>query len=142
MRGVYRTASGGLYDDPRVHIVVDDGRSFIRRQAERYDIVQASLVDTWAATAAGAFALTENARYTVEAFRDYLDHTTDRGAVTMTRWHSGGGGETARLLILAAAALEARGVAPGEVRRHILYAVSPRAGLGTMDHQAAADHAR
>jgi hypothetical protein len=132
MRGVYRTASGGLYDDPRVHIVVDDGRSFIRRSTERYDIVQASLVDTWAATAAGAFALTENALYTVEAFRDYLDHTTDRGAVTMTRWHSGGGGETARLLILAAAALEARGVAPGEVRRHILYAVSPRAGLGTM----------
>lgn len=132
MRDVYRTASGGLYDDPRVHIVVDDGRSFIRRSTERYDIVQASLVDTWAATAAGAFALTENALYTVEAFRDYFDHTTDRGAVTMTRWHSGGGGETARLLILAAAALEAGGVAPGEVRRHIIYAVSPRAGLGTM----------
>jgi hypothetical protein len=132
MRSAYRTASGGLYDDPRVHIVVDDGRSFIRRSAERYDVVQASLVDTWAATAAGAFALTENALYTVEAFRDYFDHTTDRGAVTMTRWHSGAGGETARLLILAAAALEAGGVAPGEVRRHILYAVSPRAGLGTM----------
>jgi len=46
--------------------------------------VQASLVDTWAATAAGAFALTENALYTVEAFRDYFDHTTDRGVVTMT----------------------------------------------------------
>lgn len=132
MRGAYRTASGGLYDDPRVHIAVDDGRSFIRRSAERYDVVQASLVDTWAATAAGAFALTENALYTVEAFRDYFDHTTDRGVVTMTRWHSGGGGETARLLILAAAALEAGGVAPGEVRQHILYAVAPRAGLGTM----------
>lgn len=132
MRDAYRAASGGLYDDPRVHIAVDDGRSFIRRQTGRYDLVQASLVDTWAATAAGAFALTENALYTVEAFRDYLDHTTDRGAVTMTRWHSGGGGETARLLILAAAALEAGGVAPGQVRQHILYVVAPRAGLGTM----------
>lgn len=132
MRDAYRAASGGLYDDPRVHIVVDDGRSFIRRSAERYDLVQASLVDTWAATAAGAFALTENALYTVEAFRDYFAHTTDRGAVTMTRWHSGAGGETARLLILAAAALEAAGVAPGEVRQHIVYAVAPRAGLGTM----------
>src|SRR5207302_2180954 len=56
----------------------------------------------------------------------------DRGAVTMTRWHSGGGGETARLLILAAAALEAGGVVPGQVRQHMLHAVSPRAGLGTM----------
>src|SRR5262245_37352893 len=85
----YRDASGGLYLDPHVAIAVDDGRSFVRRSSEKYDIVQASLVDTWAATAAGAFALTENALYTVEAFDDYLDHLTDRGIVTMTRWHTG-----------------------------------------------------
>jgi MFS family permease len=128
----YRDASGGLYLDPRVTIVVDDGRSFVRRSDERYDIVQASLVDTWAATAAGAFALTENALYTVEAFVDYLDHVTDRGIVTMTRWHTGAGGETARLLILAAAALERLGVATGQARKHIIYASSKRVGLGTL----------
>jgi hypothetical protein len=50
----------------------------------------------------------------------------------MTRWHSGASGETARLLILAAAALEADGVAPGEIRRHIVYAAAPRTGLGTL----------
>ena len=32
-------------DDP-----VDDGRSFVRRVADKYDVIQASLVDTWAAT--------------------------------------------------------------------------------------------
>jgi len=132
MQGDYREASGGLYLDPRVTIVVDDGRSFVRRSDEAYDVVQASLVDTWAATAAGAFALTENALYTVEAFDDYLDHLTDRGVVTMTRWHTGARGETARLLILAAAALEERGVPAGQARRHMIYAVSRRGGLGTM----------
>lgn len=132
MTGAYRDVSGGLYLDPRVSIVVDDGRSFVRRSSERYDVVQASLVDTWAATAAGAFALTENALYTVEAFDDYLDHITDRGIVTMTRWHTGGSGETARLLILAAAALEDHGVATGQARKHIIYASAKRAGLGTM----------
>jgi hypothetical protein len=132
MRDRYVDASGGLYLDPRVTIVVDDGRSFVRRSGDRYDVVQASLVDTWAATAAGAFALTENALYTVDAFDDYFDHLTDRGIVTMTRWHTGDGGETARMLLLAAAALERRGVAPGHAREHIFYAVSREGGTGTM----------
>ena len=77
MRDRFRDYSGGIYTDPRVHVTVDDGRSFVRRTPERYDVIQASLVDTWAATAAGAYTLTENTLYTVEAFNDYLDHLTD-----------------------------------------------------------------
>lgn len=132
MQGTYREASGGLYADPRVKIVVDDGRSFVRRSDDHYDVIQASLVDTWAATAAGAFALTENALYTLDAFEDYLAHLTDRGALTITRWHTGAHGETARLLILAAAALEHRGVPVADVRKHMFYAYSTRNGVGTM----------
>jgi spermidine synthase len=132
MQGTYREISGGLYTDPRVKIVVDDGRSFVRRSDDHYDVIQASLVDTWAATAAGAFALTENALYTRDAFDDYLAHLTDRGALTITRWHTGAHGETARLLLLAAAALEHRGVAVAEVRKHMFYAFSKQSGVGTM----------
>src|SRR5437867_7187758 len=72
MRNRFHDFSGGIYTDPRVRIVIDDGRSFVRRTPERYDVIQASLVDTWAATAAGAYTLTENTLYTVEAFDDYL----------------------------------------------------------------------
>jgi spermidine synthase len=132
MKERFRERSGGLYLDPRVDVVVDDGRSFVRRAEVRYDVIQASLVDTWAATAAGAFALTENTLYTIEAFEDYFGHLSDRGALTMTRWHTGDGGESARLLILAGAALEARGVPPANVRAHVFYAVSPKDGLGTL----------
>lgn len=132
MKEHYFTVSNKLYADPRVNIVVDDGRSFVRRSEQRYDVVQASLVDTWAATAAGAFALTENALYTVEAFEDYLAHTTDDGVVTMTRWHTGPRSESARLLLLAAAALEELGVPAGKARQHIFYATHDRTGLGTL----------
>jgi hypothetical protein len=69
-----------------VNVAIDDGRSFIRRSNEAYDVVQASLVDTWAATAAGAYTLTENTLYTVEAFEDYLGHLSDRGFLSITRW--------------------------------------------------------
>jgi spermidine synthase len=105
MRGQFRDYSGGIYTQPRVRIAIDDGRSFVRRAPDHYDVIQASLVDTWAATAAGAYTLTENTLYTVEAFNDYLDHLTDNGMVAMTRWVIDG----LRLVSLAQAACEARG---------------------------------
>jgi hypothetical protein len=97
--------SGGLYTRPDVRIFVEDGRSFVRRSPERYDVIQASLVDTWAATAAGAYTLTENSLYTTEAFDDYLDHLSDRGLLTITRWTLDG----VRLVSLAQEACARRG---------------------------------
>ena len=79
MLGRFRDYSGGIYAHPRVRTHIDDGRSMVRRSRERYDVIQASLVDTWAATAAGAYTLTENSLYTSEAFGEYLDHLTDAG---------------------------------------------------------------
>jgi spermidine synthase len=136
MRRKYAKQSGGLYDDPRIKIEVDEGRSFIRRSDDKYDMIQASLVDTWAATAAGAFALTENTLYTIEAFRDYFEHLTDRGVVTMTRFFGGRDGEgvaeSPRLLILAGGALESIGVAPADVRKHIFFAIATDEPQGTL----------
>jgi spermine/spermidine synthase len=105
MRDRFAAFSGGLYTNPRVTIAVDDGRSFVRRSAARYDVIQASLVDTWAATAAGAYTLTENTLYTVDAFDDYLDHLSDDGVLSITRWVADG----LRLVSLAQAACAARG---------------------------------
>jgi len=105
MRGLFRDYSGGIYTHPHVSIAIDDGRSFVRRSRERYDIVQASLVDTWAATAAGAYTLSENSLYTVEAFVDYFDHLTPSGLITVTRWMFDG----LRLVSLAQEACARRG---------------------------------
>ncbi len=138
MRGKYAKKSGGLFLDDRVEIVIDEGRSFVRRSDDRYDMIQASLVDTWAATSAGAYALTENTLYTLEAFRDYLSHLTDRGAMTMTRWYTDYAAgipvsaEGPRLVVLAAGALESIGVPPGQTRRHLFFAVSRAQAFGTL----------
>jgi hypothetical protein len=110
MRERFREYSGGIYDHPNVHIAVEDGRSFVRRSPGKYDIIQASLVDTWAATAAGAYALSENSLYTVEAFDDYLDHLTDRGVLSISRWVFDG----LRLISLAQEAGARRGWDPAD----------------------------
>ena len=100
MRQRFPGLSGGLYLRPDVHIFVEDGRSFVRHSSDRYQVLQATLVDTWAATAAGAFALSENNLYTTDAFRDYLAHLTDDGMVAVTRWGLEPPRESLRLVAL------------------------------------------
>jgi len=70
-----------------------------------------TLVDTWASTAAGAFALSENNLYTVEAFREYFDHLKPDGMVAITRWEFRHPREALRIVAVAMEALHRLGVA-------------------------------
>ena len=105
MRKNFPQLSQNLYLRSGVRIEVEDGRSFIRRSPEKYQILQATLVDTWASTAAGAFALSENNLYTTDAFYDYLSHLTNDGVLSFTRWGFEPPRESLRLLSLARVAL-------------------------------------
>lgn len=110
--------SNGIYLRPEVKIHVEDGRSFVRRSTDRYQVIQATLVDTWASTAAGAFALSENNLYTSDAFYDYLSHLTEDGILTFTRWGFDPPRESLRLLSLSMEALARLGeTAPS---RHVI----------------------
>ncbi len=97
--------SGDIYHQPGVTAVAREGRSHLTHSPRSFDLVQLSLIDSWAASAAGAFALAENNLYTLEAFQLYLDRLTRKGVLATSRWES----ELPRLLILARASLEARG---------------------------------
>jgi hypothetical protein len=105
MRGVMAGESHGIYSRPEVRLVIEDGRSFVRGSGEKYQVVQATLVDTWASTAAGAFALSENNLYTSDAFFDYLSHLTEDGVLAFTRWGFDPPRESLRLVTLAMEAL-------------------------------------
>ena len=111
MRGRYADYAQHLYDRPDVHIQVTDGRSFLRSTPQRFDVVQMTLVDTWASTAAGAFALSENNLYTVEAFREYFDHLKPDGMIAITRWEFRHPREALRVVAVAMEALHRLGVA-------------------------------
>jgi spermidine synthase len=104
--------SGSLQNNPSVTLVNDEARSYIARSSEKYGIIQASLIDTWAATSAGAFVLTENGLYTKEAWLTFLNHLTPDGILTMSRWYfQAQPAETLRLTALATESLIALGVA-------------------------------
>jgi hypothetical protein len=118
LRQRYPDLNRRLYFRPEVHIDVEDGRSFVRRSAERYEVIQATLVDTWASTAAGAFALSENNLYTTDAFNDYLTHLTGNGLMVFTRWGFQPPRESLRLLSLAMVALDRLG--ERDPARHVI----------------------
>jgi hypothetical protein len=98
--------TGHLDTNPRVTFVCDEARSYIARSTDRFDIIQASMIDTWAATAAGAYVLTENSLYTVEAWTTFLRHLTPDGILTFSRWYFEDlPGEIYRLISLARTSL-------------------------------------
>lgn len=105
MRGKYKELSGGLYDRPDVNVIVADGRAYLRSTPKLYRNIVLSLVETHAASSAGALAPVESGLYTIEAFRDYLAHLPPEGTLIVTRWDH----EADRLLVLAGAALRDMG---------------------------------
>lgn len=112
MRGTFCAFSGGLYDRRDVDVVVEDGRSYVRRTARRFDLLQLSMVDTSAATAAGAYALTENSLYTTDAFVDDLAVLRAGGVLTVGSASLEGLATGARLVSTARAALRQVGRDP------------------------------
>ncbi len=119
MRGRYADYAQHLYERPDVHIELTDGRSFIRSTSLRFDVVQMTLVDTWASTAAGAFALSENNLYTVNAFREYFDHLKPDGMIAITRWEFREPREALRVVSVAMEALHQLGV-PNPARNFVV----------------------
>src|ERR671919_504454 len=81
-------AAGVLYDSDQVNLVIDEGRRYLSGTDSRFDLIVIKLVDSWAAQLAGGYALSENYLYTVEAFKQYLDHLNeDSGMLVMIRWN-------------------------------------------------------
>jgi hypothetical protein len=108
----------GIAGNKAVQLVNDEARSWLSRHQHSFSIIQMALIDTWAATGAGAFSLTENNLYTTEAWDIFLDRLDSNGILTVSRWYNPSDlGETGRLTALAVATLLKRGV--HEPAKHI-----------------------
>jgi hypothetical protein len=118
VREQHASFAGHLYSRPDVRVVVDDGRNFVRASRERFDVIQISMIDTFAATAAGAYTLSENNLYTTQAFDEYLDHLHPNGILAVNRFFLDPPHQTLRVVTLAREALARRGV--DQPARHVV----------------------
>ncbi len=107
-----------------VSFINDDARSYLERSGDSFDIIQISVIDTWAATSAGAFALTENSLYTVEGWMLFGERLQPNGILSVSRFYSDDfPGETYRLTSLASTALTRLGIT--DTRKHIAIVERP-----------------
>jgi hypothetical protein len=108
--------AGGIYQDARVRVLAEDGRSHVRRMDQKYDLIQLSLADSYRPVTSGAYSLSESYLYTQEAFADYLAHLNEGGLLAVSRWLQLPPSEALRVGALAVTALERTGVSHPEKR--------------------------
>jgi hypothetical protein len=128
-RGLLAPWTGDLAGRAGVELVASEGRHFVRSSRARYDLIQITAVDTFAAQTTGAYVLAESYLYTVEAFEDYLRHLSEDGMISVLM------GDVlspnlppplvTRLAMVAREALERVGVA--DPARQLLLVAQPRA---------------
>lgn len=78
--------SGHLYAQEGIELHIDEARGFVSSSRQQFDLIQLSLMDAFGASSAGLHALNEHYLYTVEALQTYLDHVTDNGYLSISRW--------------------------------------------------------
>ena len=114
VEAVARFAEEPPFDEPQVELAVEGARSYLKRSAEKFDIVQVALTDSFQVVAAGVYSLSENYLYTIEAFEEYYKHLAPGGMLSITRWIQVPPSEGIRLISLATATLDKLGVAHPE----------------------------
>jgi SAM-dependent methyltransferase len=114
MHGQFHDFAGGLYDRPDVHVHRAEARTFVQAARERWDVIDVSLVDSFAGSAMGAGAVGESYLYTREAFETYLRHLRPGGLLAATRWVRMPPRDELKLFATAVEALEKLGRNPAE----------------------------
>ncbi len=76
-----------VYQDPRVHIHLEDGRSFLQRTQQRYDLILFALPDSIAILSGQSSLRLENYLFTLEAMTTMRAHLTPTGVFTMYNYY-------------------------------------------------------
>ena len=86
LQGEYAEFSNHLYSYPQVRVKIAEGRGFMESTDEKYDLIQITLLDSFSSSSAGVYATSESYLYTIEAIKNYIEHLTPEGILSVTRW--------------------------------------------------------
>ena len=106
--------AAGILSRPGVTVVEEGPRSYIRRTVDRFDVIQVSLADSFRPVLAGAYGVSENYLYTIEAFESYYGRLAPGGFLSATRWAQTPPSEGVRVVSVAVEALERLGIESAE----------------------------
>jgi hypothetical protein len=113
-----RRFNRGIFHHPAVTVRVGEGRHVLRSSAKGFDLIVMHAIDTYTASAQGAYSLSENFLYTSEAMSDFLSKLKPGGVVSIRRWLFWPPRENLRLFTTVYTALMGKGI--GRPEDHIV----------------------
>jgi hypothetical protein len=116
VRSRFARYAGDLYRHPKVSLHTAEARAYLARTPHRYDLIQISMLDSFAAAGAGTHALNESYLYTVEALEAMHAHLREGGYLAITRWLKLPPRDAPKLFATALEALRRAGVERPEQR--------------------------
>ncbi len=114
----YGEFSGHLYSKEKVDIIAEEARGFVARDDQFYSLIQLELFDSYSASSAGLYALSESYLYTVEALQTYVTRLKPNGYLAISRWIKLPPRDTLKLFATAIYALKQSGIEKPE--EHLL----------------------
>jgi len=97
------------FADNSVMLHIAEARGYVLATADRYDLIQISMLEGSDASVAGLHGLDENYLLTVEGFADMLGHLSDGGFLSVSGWVKLPPRDTVKLFATALEALEQKG---------------------------------
>ena len=114
----YRNFNGGIYSDfPNVNILIQEGRHYIKKSDQKFDLIMMALPSTEQLQNIDNFAMNENYLLTVEALKDYMKILTPEGRLIFTvhnRW------ELIRLIVTSLTAFKEEGISYTDAINHFI----------------------
>jgi hypothetical protein len=103
---------------PGAEVAVESGRTFLRHTSERFDVIDLALSGSRNVVSTGAYSLSEEYQYTLQAFADALGRLDEGGLLVVSRWLQTPPSEELRAWSLAVTALEQSGAS--DVRAQLI----------------------
>ncbi|MGZ6249858.1 MAG: spermine/spermidine synthase domain-containing protein [Syntrophales bacterium] len=106
LQGPYKTFSGDIYRSPDIHAFIEEGRGYLQRTAERFDLIEISLIESMGAASAGVYSLNENYLFTTEAIRLCMERLRPEGILSISTWIKNPPRDNIKLLAMAIEAVK------------------------------------
>ncbi len=78
--------TGNLLTSDKISIIQGEPRAFCLDNQNAYDLIEISLVDSIGLSDSGGYAIHEDFKYTVEAFKEYFASLKPDGVLSVTVW--------------------------------------------------------
>ena len=106
MRGPYGTFNGGIYSTGNTHVLIEEGRGYIERTKQQFDLINISLLESMGTASAGVYSLNENYLFTKESIETCLKRLTPGGILSISTWIKNPPRDNIKLLAMAIEAIE------------------------------------